>query len=94
MNSNNDDNDEVDIIHDVGDVDEIPIQNQSNKENISASKYPFEIDKNPVQKQTTTSGKKLAQEVLEMYEQQEDGTYRCTLCIDKVKVSRFLFFFG
>ncbi|CAF1415689.1 unnamed protein product [Adineta steineri] len=71
---------------DTGDYDEIGTQNQSDKENITSSNYPFEIDKNPVLKQRTASGKKLAQEVLEMYEELHNGAFQCMLCKNKDKV--------
>ncbi|CAF3653801.1 unnamed protein product [Rotaria sp. Silwood1] len=72
------------MICDAVDVQELSSGDQSVKENIIPSKYPFEIDKNYPIKQTTASGKKLANEVYELYEQQPNGTYRCTLCIDKI----------
>jgi hypothetical protein len=85
----NDGNEESLMICDVVDVEDLSSENQSIKENIIPSKYPFETDKNYSIKQTTASGKKLANEVYELFEQQSNGTYRCTLCIDKIKVSLF-----
>jgi hypothetical protein len=84
-----DDDDELEMISDAASIIESTSQHPSLKENVNATKYPFETDKISLQKKTTASGKKLSSEVYELFEQQADGTYRCTLCTDQLKVTRF-----
>ena len=76
---------------DVRVVVEYLTQQQSTKENIRSSRYPFETEETRSKKTSTASGKKLALEVYELFEKQADGIYRCTLCTDQQKVIRFLF---
>ncbi len=91
-NLQNDDDDELDMESDSASITELTSQNQSNKENVISKKYPFEIDKLSSQKNTTLSGKKLSAEVYQLFEQQANGIYRCTLCLDQTKVIRLFSF--
>ncbi|CAF3367461.1 unnamed protein product [Rotaria socialis] len=55
------------------------------EKHIHSSKLPFEIDKPPLPKKTS-SGRKSALEVYELFEKQADATYRCTLCTHERKI--------
>ncbi|CAF3313544.1 unnamed protein product [Rotaria sp. Silwood2] len=64
FNKNLPDGDELEMESDIVSVDVFSTQNQTTKENANPIKYPFEIDKDRLQKKTTLSGKKLADEII------------------------------
>ncbi|CAF4374199.1 unnamed protein product, partial [Rotaria magnacalcarata] len=77
--------DELEMETDIVSVGEFSTQKQITDENLNPMKYPSEIDKGRLQKKTTSSGKKLADEVYQLFEKEGDGNYKCTLCTDKIK---------
>jgi len=91
FNNNLSGDDELHMESDIVSVNEVSTQNQTTMENVSPIKYPFEIDKGRLQRKTTLSGKKLADEIYQLFEKEGDGNYKCTLCTNKIKVTQFLF---
>ncbi|CAF4808944.1 unnamed protein product, partial [Rotaria magnacalcarata] len=55
---------------DIVSVGEFSTQKQITDENLNPMKYPSEIDKGRLQKKTTSSGKKLADEVYQLFEKE------------------------